>query len=88
MSQTRVKTKYEVEGAYGSTELKDLYCVHTHGCDVVDFYDETGSHLFSVDDRKFNIVAAINHLMFPHRDGELDEGIEYMTVEDCKQCRE
>ena len=44
MSHVRVKTEYQVEGAYGSTEKKILYAHHNNSCDVVTFFDEDGTY--------------------------------------------
>lgn len=43
MSHTRVKTTYSVEGSYGSTETKSLYCDHNNCYDITTFYNEDGS---------------------------------------------
>lgn len=43
MSHTRVKTTYEAEGNYGSTEVHELYCHHNHSSDTTVYYDSDGS---------------------------------------------
>lgn len=43
MSSTNVKTTYCVEGEYGSTITKTLYCSHNHSSNYTTFYDEDGS---------------------------------------------
>jgi hypothetical protein len=43
MSRTKVKTTYNIEGAYASTETKTLYCEHNHSTDTVIFRNEDGS---------------------------------------------
>ena len=42
MSHTRVKTTYEIEGPYGSTDYETLYCDHNHTSNIVTFYDQDG----------------------------------------------
>ena len=88
MSHLRVKTKHEVQGPYGSTELRVLYAHHNNSSDVVQFFDHNGKFLFSVDDTtKNNLFDAINRLYTPQRrDGELNEGIEYMDSVDNIKC--
>ena len=87
MSSTRVKTAYEVMGAYGSTETKELYCFHHHGSDTVTFFDENGQvedmgfHLWSPGNDKWD---AMQRLWFPFKDkwhGELLDGVEYTDRE-------
>ncbi len=87
MSSIRVKTEYQVSGAYGSTEKKTLYAKHSNGCDVVTFYDEDGEVIFSVDDtEKNNLLEAINRLYAPNKhNGDLAEGVEYVNVEESKE---
>jgi len=83
MSKTRVKTTYEVMGAYGSTEVKSLYCFHNHSSDTTVFYDEDGSvsdmcfEEWSSGKDKFD---AVERLWYPYKGdwgGELKEGVEY-----------
>lgn len=83
MSHTRVKTTYNVEGAYASTETAELYCHHNHSSDYVTFYDKNGN----VQDMCFaswvtgnDLWDAMNRLWFPFKDkwnGELKDNVEY-----------
>jgi len=83
MSHTRVKTTYEVMGAYGSTEIETLYCHHNHSNDTMCFYDKNGD----ISDMYFEEWSsgkdkwdAMIKLSFPFKDkwhGELLDGVEY-----------
>jgi len=83
MSHTKVKTTYEAEGAYASTEVRILYCHHNHSCDYVTFYDEWGnvqSMCFGSWSSGNDLWDAMNRLWFPFKDewyGELLDGVEY-----------
>ena len=83
MSHTRVRTTYSVEGNYGSTETKTLYCHHNHGNDSTVFYDEDGSiteMCFDEWERGNDLWDAMNRLWFPFKEkwhGELKDGVEY-----------
>ena len=83
MSKTRVKTTYESEGAYGSTETHELYCLHNHSSDYVTFYDENGeveSMFFGQWSTGNDLWDAMQRLWFPFKDewhGELKDGVEY-----------
>ncbi len=83
MSHTRVKTTYSVEGPYGSTETKELYCHHNHGCDCVTFMDEKGDPQwmsFQEWDSGNDLWDAMLRLDFPFKNewgGELKENVEY-----------
>lgn len=82
MSHLKIKTTYNQEGAYGSTDEKTLYCHHNNTVDVVTFYDEDGKLLFSVSDTLDNhLFDAMKRLFSPYKkDGEhnykLKEGIK------------
>ena len=90
MSKILVKTEYQVQGPYGSTENKTLYAKHNNSCDVVTFYDEDGTYLFSVEDTMDNnFLDAINRLYVPHKNSnsfELNDGVNYMDVDDKFKC--
>lgn len=89
MSHIRVKTKYNVEGSYGTIEERVLYSHHNNSCDVVTYYDENGKVLFCVEDTtQNNLLDAINRLYVPQKltGNELYEGIEYMDLQDCEKC--
>jgi hypothetical protein len=83
MSHTKVKTTYQTEGAYGSTETHTLYCHHNHSCDCVTFYNERGEvesmafcEWISGDD----LWDAMNRLWFPFEgewNDKLKDGVEY-----------
>ena len=91
MSHLRVKTTYEVEGAYGSTETRELYCHHNHSCDCVTFHGKNGE----VESMAFcdwstnnnDLWDAMNRLWLPFKKdwgGELKEGVEYYYKEPWK----
>jgi len=92
MSHTTVKTTYQSEGSYASTETHVLYCHHSHSCDCVTYYDEKGR----VQDMVFcewvsgnDLWDAMQRLWFPFKKewrGELLDGVEYMNNEDRKIC--
>jgi hypothetical protein len=89
MSHVRVKTEYQIQGAYGSTEKRTLYAHHNNSCDVVTFFDEDGTYLFSVEDTMDNnLMDAINRLYAPHKNtsGELNENVQFMDVDDRSKC--
>ncbi len=83
MSHTRVKTTYGVEGAWGSTETKELYCHHNHSCDTTSFYDADGSStamVFQSWDKENDLYDAMERLLFPFKEewgGELKDNVEY-----------
>jgi hypothetical protein len=83
MSHTKVKTTYSVEGAYGSTETKTLYCHHNNSCDCTTFYDENGdvqSMHFNEWEKGNDLWDAMIRLYFPFTDGlngKLRDGVEY-----------
>lgn len=85
MSHTKVKTTYDIEGPYGSTEKRTLYCHHNHSCDTIVFYDEDGSvtsMAFGEWSQDNDLWDAMNRLWFPFKDewnGELKDGVEYYT---------
>lgn len=71
MGVTHVKTTYNVEGAYGSVDKKTLYAAHYRGCDIVNFYDDDGSYIMSVEDTmENNLLDAINRAYGTSQDTE------------------
>jgi uncharacterized protein YrzB (UPF0473 family) len=89
MSHVRVKTEYQIQGAYGSTEKRILYAHHNNSCDIVTFFDEDGTYLFSVEDTMDNnLMDAINILYAPHKNtsGELNENVQFMDADDMSKC--
>ncbi len=89
MSHVRVKTEYQIQGAYGSTEKRTIYAHHNNSCDVVTFFDEDGTYLFSVEDTMDNnFMDAINRLYAPHKNtsGELNENVQFMDADDRSKC--
>jgi len=87
MSHYRLKTKYQIEGPYGSREEKTLYAHHNLGCDVVSFYDQDGTFLFCVEDTvENNLFDAISRLFYPwDQDGEgLRPGVDHIKPEEFK----
>lgn len=90
MSSFIVKTEYNIEGDYGSTEKLTLYAKHNNSCDVVTFLDENGKYIFSVGDTMDNnLIDAINRLYAPHKksmSSEYIEGVERLNDEDKKLC--
>jgi len=83
MSHTRVKTTYSVEGAYGSTEIVELYCDHNHSSDYTRFYDKDGDTVIMVFgewESGNDLWDAMERLWFPFKDewgGELKDNVEY-----------
>jgi hypothetical protein len=89
MSHYRVKTKYNVEGSYGSTEKRELFCHHNLSCDYVTFYDEDGTFIMTIPDTMDNnLLDAINRLYAPFEPNhELADGVEHMDKEDKEKCK-
>jgi len=90
MSHIRVKTKYNVEGDWGSIEEKILYADHDNCSDYVTFYDDNGKYIFSVPDTiDKNIINAINLLYNPNKtsQGDLKDDVEYMNEDERKKCK-
>ena len=88
MSHYRLKTNYNTEGHYGSTENNTLYAHHNLTCDIVTFYDEDGEFIMAVPDTlDGNILEAINKLYAPFDNDKLVDGVEYMNEEDRKKCK-
>lgn len=87
MSSFKVKTTYNTEGIYGSTEEKTLYAVHNNSSDYVTFYDEDGEILLVVPDTvSNNILEAIIRLYQPYENGSvLKPDVEYLTEEDVEK---
>ena len=83
MSHTRVKTTYEVQGSYGSTETIELFCHHNHSCDYITFYDKDGDIVgmqFGEWIKGNDLWDAMNRLWFPFKNEwgkELKDGVEY-----------
>ena len=86
MSHLRVKTTYEVEGAYGSTEIGTLYCHHNNSCDIITFYTEDGevaNMCFQEWSRGKDMWDAMIKLWSPFKDSsckELQDGVEYYYI--------
>lgn len=86
MSHTRVKTTYESEWMYGSTEVRTLYCHHNHSCDCTTFYEENGevaSMSFCEWSRGKDKWDAMERLWYPYKDKwgeELKGGVEYYGI--------
>lgn len=83
MGHTRVKTTYSVEGAYGSTETKSLYCDHNNCYDITTFYDEDGSTAimcFGEWETDNDLWDAMNRLWYPYKgdwgNSELKDNVE------------
>lgn len=89
MSHLRLKTKYYVEGAYGTTEERILYAHHNLTSDYVTYYDEDGEYLFTIPNTiSCNMLDAINLLYNPTTlNGEYVDGIEIMNSDECKKCK-
>ena len=83
MSHTRVKTTYEIEAGYGSSEIIKLYCHHNHGSDFTTFYWKDGSYvdmIFQEWSTDNDLWDAMNRLRFPYIDkwgGTLKDNVEY-----------
>ena len=86
MSHTRVKTTYSKTGAYGSTETKELYCDHSHGCDCVTYYNKDGSvtaMAFEECEKGNDLWDAMQRLYYPFEHewgGQLKPNVEYYFV--------
>lgn len=85
MSYTRVKTTFEQEGGYGSTDTIEIYCLHDNSRDITIFYYADGTVVdmvfqeWSSGKNKWDAVAK---LMLPFKDDnyeELQDGVEYYT---------
>lgn len=90
MSHFKLKTKYNEEGAYGSTEVKTLYAHHNLSCDYVTFYDDNGNFIMAIPDTiDGNMLDAINRLYAPFKNPsiELVEGVERMNENDINKCK-
>lgn len=84
MSHTKVKTKYTVEGSYGSIEYKTLYCHHNHSSDITTFFEEDGSiasMCFSEAETGNEKWDAMNRLWYPYKGewgrSDLKDGVEH-----------
>jgi len=82
MSHTRIKIKYEMEAAYGSTEIGTLYADYNNSCDCVTIYNEYGDIEFTscewgTKDKATQLIKLLTN--FSPED--CDE-IEYWTKED------
>jgi len=83
MSHTRVKTTYSVMGAYGSTDIQELYCHHNHTCDIVSFHHSDGSIVGMIFEEWVDgddLYDAMERLMYPFKDtwhGVLKDKVEY-----------
>lgn len=88
MSHIRIKTEYQVMGTYGSIEKKTLYAHINNSCDVVSFFDEDGTFLFSVEDTMDNnLMDAIKRLYAPFKSNdELDDNVQFMNEDDRLKC--
>lgn len=86
MSKTAVKTTYSVEGAYGSTDTEELYCIHNHGEDYyTTFYRKDGTVLemvFGATDK--DLWDVMNRLWYPFKGewgrSELKDGVEFFEA--------
>lgn len=92
MSRTKVKTTYSIQGSYGSTEIKNLYCEHNHSSDYVKFYNEDGSVVemcFNEWETGDDLWDAMNRLWHPFKGdwsrSELIDKVEFYIKEPWKQ---
>lgn len=84
MSHYRLKTTYNEEGPYGTTEEKILFVEHNLSTDRVSFFHEDGSLIFSVPDTiSNNILDAINKL-YTTELGNNGPEIEDVTAEESR----
>jgi len=88
MSSTKVKTTYNVQGSYGSTETRILYCHHHNSTDNVIFYDENGDiaiMFFNEWITGNDLWDAMNRLWYPYKgkwgQSELKDNVEYYIEE-------
>ena len=89
MSHYRLKTTYQTQGCYGSTETHTLYANHNECADLVTFYDEDGEIMFTVEDTiNNNLFDAIKRLFIPFKDNgqSLLPLVEQMDADDRKKC--
>jgi len=83
MSHTGVKTTYDEQGYYGSTEVVELYCHHNHSCDCTTYYDKNGdvvSMSFCSWSTGNDLWDAMQRLWFPFKEEwnkELKDNVEY-----------
>ena len=85
MSRTQVKTTYNVEGPYGSTEVVELFCRHNHSTDFTTFYWKEKdkyviANLVIQDWDGPTMWEAMTMLMYPFKGvwhKELKDGVEY-----------
>lgn len=87
MSHTRLKTTYSEEGAYGSTEIVELYCHHNHSADYTSFYDKNGVSVrmnFNEWVTGDDLWDAMNRLWWPYKGDVWGEGELKDKVEHCR----
>ena len=88
MSHLFLKTEYNSEGSYGSTEKHKLYAHHNNTCDVVSIYDEDGKCIISFDDTQVNsILDAINRLCSALENDKLVDGVENISIKEWQSFR-
>jgi len=81
MSHTGVKTIYAVEGSYGGTDYKVLYCHYVHSCDRTTLYDadgEVASMSFHEWESGNDLQDAMQRLLSPFKSdwhGEMVDGV-------------
>lgn len=82
MSHKYEKIKYYEEGAYGSTEEHTLFCHHNNSCDVVTFYYEDGTPIFSFGDTmERNLFNKMIEIITNWKD---NPNIENMSIDEKK----
>lgn len=82
---SQVKTTFEQEGGYGSTDIVEIFCHHNNTVDITTFYYADGS-VVDMSFQDWNSGRdkwdAVEKLMFPFKDDsyeELRDGVEYYT---------
>lgn len=86
MSGFYVKTKYNTEGSYGSTEENSIYAHHNNSSDYVTIYDSDGTILLVIPDTiDNNILDAICRLYNPILNNNYVENVELLTQEERKK---
>lgn len=94
MSHTRVKTTYEQQGEWASTEERELYCHHNHSTDITSFYEDDGSVANMIfqewgNNDKWDAVVLLWSPFKQGWSGELKDGVRRWNGEfkDKTQCQ-
>lgn len=85
MSHIRVTTTYSIQGPFGSTEKRSIYCDHNLSSDTITFKDEDGSiskMIFEEWEKGNDLWDAVQRLIDPFENdcGKLKDKVEYYTI--------